>query len=313
MIGKLLSGAAAKVLAALDSPATGSDIVLGKEAYDSNGDKITGTLESINNPWKPSSQSEYDTIVESKNKVGNYIEYSGKTTKVMPEVLSGTFAVGDVVETVYFDTTQSPTTPVVGANDWDVTGVNIANSTYVKIKYLMVGDETVTISGTEIKKGLVYIVDESDGYSYLIYDTTKSLPLYVHGTSWGITQGWVLDSTTFEDAVTLTTVEPNSVTNWNGSWAFKVHTPQYAKEYYANPTLTNEGTASDLALGKQLINSQGAIVTGTGTEAKPKNVATEDEMDALLDDDKNVGVVVKYTGATSKYNQNSLYIIMEEN
>lgn len=310
MIGKLLSGAAAKVLAALDSPATGSDIVLGKEAYDSNGDKITGTLESINNPWKPSSQSEYDTIVESKNKVGNYIEYSGKTTKVMPEVLSGTFAVGDVVETVYFDTTKSP---YLSVTSWDVENVNLEGSTYVKIKYLMVGDETVTISGTAVKKGLVYISDEANFNNHLVYDTAKSSPLYVGGTGWGIAQGWLLDSTTFEDAITLTTVESNPLLTWNGTWAFKVRTPQYAKEYYANQTLTNEGTASDLAKGKQLINSQGAIVTGTGTGAKPKNVATEDEMDALLDDEKNVGVVVKYTGATSKYNQNSLYLIMEEN
>lgn len=260
MIGKLLSGAAAKVLAALDSPATGSDIVLGKEAYDSNGDKITGTLESINNPWKPSSQSEYDTIVESKNKVGNYIEYSGKTTKVMPEVLSGTFAVGDVVETVYFDATKSP---YLSVTSWDVENVNLEGSTYVKIKYLMVGDETVTISGTAVKKGLVYISDEANSNNYLVYDTTKSLPLYVGGTGWGITQGWLLDSTTFEDAVTLTTVESNPLWTWNGTWAFKVHTPQYAKEYFPKPTLTNEGTASDLAKGKQLINSQGAIVTGT--------------------------------------------------
>lgn len=283
MIGKLLSGAAAKVLAALDSPATGSDIVLGKEAYDSNGDKITGTLESINNPWKPSSQSEYDTIVESKNKVGNYIEYSGKTTKVMPEVLSGTFAVGDVVETVYFDTTKSPYLTTTG---WDVEDVNIANSTYVRIKYLMVGDETVTISGAEIKKGLVYISDESNSNNYLVYDTTKSLPLYVGGTGWGITPGWIFDNTTFEDAVTLTTVEPNTVTNWNGSWAFKVHTPQYAKEYYANPTLTNEGTASDLALGKQLINSQGAIVTGTKSDTPV--AATGDYFVKVIDYDGTV-------------------------
>ena len=31
------------------------------------------------------------------------------------------------------------------------------------------------------------------------------------------------------------------------------------------PTLTNEGTAADLATGKQLINSSGEVVTGTGT------------------------------------------------
>lgn len=288
MIGKLLSGAAATVLAALDSPATGSDIVLGKEAYNSNGDKITGTLESINNPWKPSSQSEYDTIVESKNKVGNYIEYSGKTTKVMPEMLSGTFAVGDVVETVYFDTTKSP---FLTTTSWDVENVNMGDSTYVRIKYLMVGDETVTISGTAVKKGLVYISDEANPNNYLIYDTTKSLPLYVGGTGWGIAQGWILDSTTFEAAITLTTVESNPLLTWNGTWAFKVRTPQYAKEYFPKPTLTNEGTASDLAKGKQLINSQGAIVTGTAAAASENKLAqvvdrsiteiTEDDLTGL--------------------------------
>lgn len=295
MIGKLLSGAAATVLAALDSPASGSDIVLGKEAYNSNGDKITGTLESINNPWKPSSQSEYDTIVESKNKVGNYIEYSGKTTKVMPEVLSGTFAVGDVVETVYFDTTKSP---YLSVTSWDVENVNMGNSTYVRIKYLMVGDETVTISGTAVKKGLVYISDEANSNNYLIYDTTKSLPLYVGGTGWGITQGWILDSTTFEAAITLTTVESNPLLTWNGTWAFKVRTPQYAKEYFPKPTLTNEGTASDLAKGKQLINSRGAIITGTAaaaTENKLNQYLNKTITEVTEDDLAGLTIIEDYT------------------
>lgn len=111
MIGKLLSGAAATVLAALDSPATVSDIVLGKEAYDNDGNKITGTLEALNNPWKPSSESDYNAIVASKNRVGNYIEYAGKTTKVMPATFSGVFNIGDTVTDVWFNTSITPSLP----------------------------------------------------------------------------------------------------------------------------------------------------------------------------------------------------------
>ena len=276
MIGKLLSGAAAKVLAALDSPATDSDIVLGKEAYNSNGDKITGTLESINNPWKPSSQSEYDTIVASKNKVGNYIEYSGKTTKVMPEVFSGVFNIGDTVTDVWFDTSITPSTPFF--TEWDVTGISY-NSKYYRVKYLMVGDGTWTFGDTTLKQGIMIIASESDGYAWSIYygyPYGEDMLIYSNSASDFLIKGWIFDynteletKVTFDSGLVLTTLLSSGY-SWNGYFAFKNKTEQYGKQYYPLPTLANEGTASDLAEGKELINSNGEKIVGTAASGGEK-------------------------------------------
>lgn len=82
--------------------------------------------------------------------------------------------------------------------------------------------------------------------------------------------------------------------------------------YILMPTLTNEGTAEDLISGKQLINSEGQIIQGTLNNQNPSTVETETILDTLLVID-NVGKVYQYTGETGKYEQNSLYLIVEEN
>lgn len=319
MIGKVLTGLSSKTLGELTNPAAPEEIISGKEAYDNDGNKITGTLEALNNPWKPSTESDYNAIVASKNKVGNYIEYSGKTTKVMPARLFGVFDIGDTVTDVWFDTSITPSTP--SFTEWDVTGIR-SNSKYYRVKYLMAGDGTWTFGDATLKQGIMIIANESDGYAWSIYygyPYGEDHVIYSNSASDFLIKGWIFDynteletKVTFDKGLTLTTLLSSGY-SWNGYFAFKNKTEQYGKQYYPLPTVTNEGTAADLAWGKQLINSQGAIVTGAGTGTKPKNVATEDEMNALLDDEKNIGVVVKYTGATSKYNQNSLYLIMEEN
>lgn len=319
MIGKVLTGLSSKALGGLTNPASSEEIISGKEAYDNDGNKITGTLEALNNPWKPSTESDYNAIVASKNRVGNYIEYAGKTTKVMPATLSGVFDIGDTVTDVWFDTSITPSTP--SFTEWDVTGISYY-SKYYRVKYLMAGDDTWTFGDATLKQGIMIIANESDGYAWSIYygyPYGEDHVIYSNSASDFLIKGWIFDynteletKVTFDKGLTLTTLLSSGY-SWNGYFAFKNKTEQYGKQYYPLQTLTNEGTAADLAWGKQLINSQGAIVTGAGTGTKPKNVATEDEIDALLDDEKNIGVVVKYTGATSKYNQNSLYLIMEEN
>lgn len=319
MIGKVLTGLSSKALGGLTNPASSEEIISGKEAYDNDGNKITGTLEALNNPWKPSTESDYNAIVASKNRVGNYIEYAGKTTKVMPATFSGVFDIGDTVTDVWFDTSITPSTPFF--TEWDVTGISYG-SKYYRVKYLMAGDGTWTLGDTTLKQGIMIIANESDGYAWSIYygyPYGEDHVIYSNSASDFLIKGWIFDynteletKVTFDSGLILTTLLSSGY-SWNGYFAFKNRNAQYGKQYYPLTILTNEGTAADLAWGKQLINSQGGIVTGAGTGTKPKNVATEDEMDALLDDEKNIGVVVKYTGATSKYNQNSLYLIMEEN
>ena len=289
MIGKLLSGAAAKVLAALDSPATGSDIVLGKEAYNSNGDKITGTLESINNPWKPSSQSEYDTIVASKNKVGNYIEYSGKTTKVMPEVFSGAFNIGDTVTDVWFDTSITPSTPFF--TEWDVTGISY-NSKYYRVKYLMVGDGTWTFGDATLKQGIMIIANESDAYAWSIYygyPYGEDMFIYSNSASDFLLKGWIFDynteletKVTFDSGLVLTTLLSSGY-SWNGYFAFKNRNAQYSKEYYSLSKLSTPATAKDILSGKQAYNDAGERIRGKYEPPQnPWAPSTESEYTKLL-------------------------------
>lgn len=82
--------------------------------------------------------------------------------------------------------------------------------------------------------------------------------------------------------------------------------------YILMPTLNNPGTAADLAQGKQLIDGEGKVVEGVLNIQNPPTVETETALDALLVVG-NVGKVYQYTGETGKYEQNSLYLIVEEN
>lgn len=312
MIGKLLSGAAAKVLAALDSPATGSDIVMGKEAYNSNGDKITGTLESINNPWKPSSQSEYDTIVASKNKVGNYIEYSGKTTKVMPEVFSGVFNIGDTVTDVWFDTSITPSTPFF--TEWDVTGI-MSNSKYYRVKYLMVGDGTWTFGDTTLKQGIMIIASESDGYAWSIYygyPYGEAMLIYSNSASDFLIKGWIFDynteletKVTFDSGLVLTTLLSSGY-SWNGYFAFKNRNAQYGKEYYSLSKLSTPATAKDILSGKQAYNDAGERIYGRHEERQnPFAPKTDTEYNNLIIP-QNIGGFFNYNNKIFRLDKISL-------
>lgn len=83
-------------------------------------------------------------------------------------------------------------------------------------------------------------------------------------------------------------------------------------QYVILPTLSNPGTAADLAQGKQLIDGDGKVVEGVLNIQNPPTVETETALDALLVVG-NVGKVYQYIGETEKYEQNSLYLIAEEN
>ena len=82
--------------------------------------------------------------------------------------------------------------------------------------------------------------------------------------------------------------------------------------YAILPTLSNPGTAADLAQGKQLIDGDGKVVEGVLNIQNPPTAETETALDALLVVG-NVGKVYQYIGEAGKYEQNSLYLIAEEN
>ena len=54
--------------------------------------------------------------------------------------------------------------------------------------------------------------------------------------------------------------------NYLNGQVYKIAQEGEVSKFYQLPTLDNEGTAADLAAGKQLINSQGIIVTGTKSD-----------------------------------------------
>lgn len=83
-------------------------------------------------------------------------------------------------------------------------------------------------------------------------------------------------------------------------------------QYVILPTLSNPGTAADLAQGKQLIDGDGKVVEGVLNIQNPPTAETETALDSLLVVG-NVGKVYQYTGEAGKYEQNSLYLIAEEN
>lgn len=309
MIGKLLSGASAKSLGALSNPASASDIVSGKEAYDANGHKVIGELESLNNPLKPTSQAEYDDMIASKNKIGNYIEYRGETGKIMPEKLSGKFSIGDVVSDVYFDKNAKPTT-LPGSTQWDITDVEYSSDFNVNIKYLMVGDEEKAFNGgaVKIKTGIVYIRSPKNAYDFMIYNTEKEVPIYISGRVWGITPGWIFTDVHFDSPITLTTVAESSGSfmYWNGIWAFKTRSPQYARPYYALDTLSSPARSKDIARDKVAYDDMGRRIYGRHEDRQnPFAPKTDTEYNNLIIP-QNIGGFFNYNNKIFRLDKISL-------
>ena len=289
MIGKVLTGLSSKALGGLTNPASSEEIISGKEAYDNDGNKITGTLEALNNPWKPSTESDYNAIVASKSRVGNYIEYAGKTTKVMPATLSGVFDIGDTVTDVWFDTSITPSTPFF--TEWDVTGISY-NSKYYRVKYLMAGDGTWTFGDATLKQGIMIIANESDGYAWSIYygyPYGEDHVIYSNSASDFLIEGWIFDynteletKVTFDKGLTLTTLLSSGY-SWNGYFAFKNRNAQYGKEYYSLSKLSTPAAAKDILSGKQAYSDAGERIRGTYEPPQnPWAPSTESEYTKLL-------------------------------
>ena len=250
----------------LSDAATRDDIKRGKKAYNSNGLILTGTHDEPENPWTPKTEAEYNALLTPEH-VGNFFEYNGKITRFEGISYSGTFAVGDSITGVYFDTTKTPTIPDF-TSDYETVDD-------IKVKYLF---KTAAASEEDALShyGLLWYeaVDGGDTIHILTYIAANgdSALVYTDVALGGDVPepGWVTDGFTLSVAETITEVESNY--DWNGVYAFKNKTANMV-EYISAPILTNEGTAADLASGKQLINSQGEVVTGTATIATENKLA----------------------------------------
>ena len=74
--------------------------------------------------------------------------------------------------------------------------------------------------------------------------------------------------------------------NYLNGQVYKIAQEGEVSKFYQLPTLDNEGTAADLATGKQLIGSNGKIITGTGTIAT--EIGTDDFWVKIIDYDGTV-------------------------
>lgn len=252
----------------------------------------TGTA---NNPWKPKNQEQFDTMVADKDKVGNYIEYLGKTYRVEKEKLVGNFRVGQEITKLYFDTTKNPYKNF-GDSDFDVTGLTLATDAYgremspAKVKYLAVTDETTTFTDAlkkkfSLRKGLLIIsVGNGQQYLYLSDDIIYMKALGV--------QQWVPfdnddNSYPLDPPLVPTYVAPQMANNYwsttDAGYVFTTLEPQFAQPYYPLKELSDAATRDDIKRGKKAYNSNGLILTGTHDEPEnPWTPETEAEYRALI-------------------------------
>lgn len=252
------------------------------------GKVLSVVMGSANNPWKPTTQEEYNAMVADKDKIGNYVEYAGKTYRIEAAHFEGAFKVGETYRTVYFDTTKTPYS-YVGASDETTVFVEGINKT-LGIKYLMVDDNRCSedFFTIKLKRGLVYayytdgtgraIIDvDKNGYS-AVYDDG----LVAYSNKWHTENMGEGGSVSFEEDFTPTMVL-SSLYTWNSYIAYPKFVPQYARRYYPLSALSTPASASDIKKGKQAYDETGSRITGTHEEPQnPWAPATEAEYKKLL-------------------------------
>lgn len=254
-------------LAKLQTPAVNNDIIPGKEAYDDNGNKLTGNLKSYNNPLKPASQEEYDAIIAGNDYLNNYIEFNSKTTKTEVGEYSGTWAMGDRVTAIYFDTSKTPEKPT----DWSTYDHSIDVGSTIKFKTLMSSDVNASIG---LPRGLYWgygrasdgsnatFIMESETGAFIWSDIaiTGDEPA---GWQYSVLTGDLKNKLEIDPdyAYTLTIISDSY--NWNGVYTYKNSPTKEVKTYYPLDPLTNTATASEIAKDKEVYDGEGNKIVGT--------------------------------------------------
>lgn len=258
-------------------------IAPGKTMYDFTGELQVGNGSKVN-PYIASTADEMAAYLTSSYK-GAFVKYIGETVAVggTPAPVNP-IAVGDTITQLYFDTTKTPDFSLLDwSNAEDVEG--LATLALVNSDGLSAGQahlRIVRVDNTLIPQlqGTMYQLQNSvsDGTNLYIQCAPEDVA-FCEGN--GITPNqWIAESNPFpfDAAVVVSAVNQQDIwgayiskdgqwTSGGGASYVKNAIYQVAEDgdttmYMVLPTLTNEGTASDLAAGKQLINSKGEIIDG---------------------------------------------------
>lgn len=262
----------------------------------------------VQNPYVATTLDEFKSYLTSEN-VGAFVKYapqSGTPSPVNP------IAVGDTISKLYFDTTKEVDFSKFIYDqpfaDDIPTGVAMLLSSQQNVNILTANDLSVAgMSGFVLMLMEKTSQTSADVKQTILY-ASEALP------DLGVSQaGWQKDSS-------LNLLQENIISTVNaqdiwgayiskdGQWTSSSESSEYrpgiyqvisennAVLYQVLPALTNEGTAEDLAKGKQLINSNGEVVEGTaGGETTGAYTVKVIDYDGtvLLEEKGNAGDVIE--------------------
>lgn len=257
--------------------ATVEDVAPGKTFYDFTGTKQTGTGTKIN-PYIASTADEMSAYLTSSYK-GAFVKYVGDTVTVggTPAPVNP-IAVGDTISKLYFDTTKEVDFSKFVYDqlfgDDIPTGVAILLSSQQNVNILTACDLSVAGMSGYVLMLLEKTSQTSADVRQTILYASEALPDlgvsqagWQSGVSLDLLQGNTISIVNAQDVWGAYISKDGQWTGGGGESYVKNAIYQVAEDgdtttYMILPVLTNEATADDLTLGKELINSKGEKVTG---------------------------------------------------
>lgn len=148
-------------LPSLSTPAVAADIVKGKQAIDAEGNRINGTLESVDNPYAAKNTTELLNYCNGK--------YENAIVKVedLTKTVETEIAVGDAISKLYFNTSITP----------DFSNLNWSNPDYERDGILVInilqseehfnnGEEDISWDGITVRRYDCSTQDSANPYRY---------------------------------------------------------------------------------------------------------------------------------------------------
>lgn len=291
----------------------------GKTAFDFTGNLQTGNGSKIN-PYIASTADEMAAYLTSSYK-GAFVKYVGDTVAVggTPSPVNP-IAVGDTISKLYFDTTKevdfSKFVYDQPFGDDIPTGVAILLSSQQNVNILTANDlsvagmsgyvlmlmEEASQTSADVRQTILYA-------SEAIPDLGVSQAGWQSGTSLDLLQGNTISIVNAQDVWGAYISKDGQWASSGGESYVKNAIYQVAEDgdttmYMILPTLSNPGTATDLAQGKQLIDGEGKVVEGAApTQGDVLALYANKQLTEFITDAEISSIGVSY--ATSYVNVSS--------